>query len=595
MKSTILRCRTAYLVISIFCIGINYSDAQDGKPLKTKAYRRFEQAQDSLRLALAAGDSMDIAEWHYILGKRYMNLSNYIKARQHVSQAISIWERRGPSEKIARGYTRLFECELMEKNETNLAKAVLYADKILLNSRQAKTHFGMMNAYNARAGLHSYVSRQGKTCAGLPFSPSQDSAIYYQIKALEIAKALRKPLDIALGYDLLGDRLADKGHIEQGIHFEKLAIKLYKKIGYPESTIEPTAQIGFRYVDLKNLRYAKRWLDQSKHLADSLHWGGHTYHAFLAQALARYYAGIGQPTKALAYQKEEYEQRLQGEQSYRKAAIDGIALSQENDHKEYLLGIQKQKIASQQQQAKLQSWLIFLSVLLLVLATIVAVLSRRLSKKYKMESRKNENLFLEQGHRIKNNLARISNILQLQLGSLKEPAAAKALAESVGRVEAMSFIHKRLYGKVQSADIEIGDYIQDLIENVLLSYSLEDTIVNYEMDHVMLDVDKAISLGLIVNELSTNACKYALNRNPVPQLTVICYEKGADLYFSFQDNGPGFELSPSKKSFGLELIQIWVDNLKASSSFTFAGGTCFSLSFKKYRVPQLAHHLENRI
>lgn len=584
-----MRIRPLFAILLKLCMGgacflilVNAINAQPGNDLrKSKANLRFEQARDSLAKALAGQDSMKMAECYYILGKSYIGLENFIQARHNLLRSIAIRERYGPSEEIARAYMRLTECELYEKDKINFDNATRYLRQVLYNSQRAKSHFGLMNAYRGMASIHVLGAKMRKMGIELPFSPSIDSILYYQNSALKIAIALRKPIDIALGYDLLADTWSYLGNYKQGILYEKQAISLYKKLGRVEANIEPYMQLGIRYLEMRQYKLAKHWLDRSKSLSDSCNWRTYTYASALAHSYSAYFMAAGDSGKAMSYQKEEYEQKLKGEESYRKAAVDGITVSLENDRKGYQLALQEKELENRREKARLQSWLIFSSVLLFVLACVVAVLSHRLYKRYKAKSHKNEHLFLEQSHRIKNNLQTISDLLQLQLGDLNEPKAIQVIAESVLRVEAMSFIHKRLYGKNRSIEIEISEYVRDLVNSVLRSYHASDVMVDYQIEKILLHADKAIPLGLIINELVNNACKHALAAQPKPRLSVGCYEVGDDIFLYFEDNGPGFEAQNAKDSFGLELIRIWVANLKGESSFTFGAGTRFTLFFKK--------------
>jgi two-component sensor histidine kinase len=569
---------SAFIALSL----INLCKAQVNSDLRqSKAYLKFEEAQDSTQKALAAGDSMQIAECYYVLGKRYVGLNNYIKGKQYFLRSLSIRESCGPSEEIARTYTRLIECEFSQRSDGNLDDAVRYAGQIMYNSIKAKTHLGLMNAYRAMGGLHWFAVKTGRRSLLFSSSPSLDSAIYYETKALKIATAMRKPIDIALSYDLLGNIWSDLGKVEKSIFFEMQAIKLYRKIGRVEAAIEPSSDIGQRCFKLGKYKLGKQWLDKSRNLADSCRWGTYDYLSSLSGAYADYYVATGDLAKALSYQKDEYQKKLKGEEAYRRMAIEGLALSLEDDRKELRLEMQRKERTIQEEKAKIQSWIVFLSILSFFFAGVAAILLYKLYKKYRTKSRKNEHLFLEQSHRIKNNLQTISDLLQLPLSTLIEPKAAQVLEESVLRVEAMSFIHRRLYGKHRSVEIEIGEYLEDLIGNILKSYNLADVILECDVERLSLHVDKAILLGLIVNELASNACKYALNKKSEARLYITCRKEGQNLFFVFRDNGPGFEIGRSQPSFGLDLIQIWVDNLEGESSFTFETGTCFTLSFEK--------------
>ncbi|MGI4884004.1 MAG: sensor histidine kinase [Janthinobacterium lividum] len=171
-------------------------------------------------------------------------------------------------------------------------------------------------------------------------------------------------------------------------------------------------------------------------------------------------------------------------------------------------------------------------------------------------------LLRELHHRVKNNLAIVSSLLNLQSGSLADPVAARAVREGRQRVEAMSLIHQRLYQTDDVVSVDMRPYLTTLVENLLAAYGFDDDRFDLvlALELPVLDVDRAVPLGLILNELVTNALKYAYEDVPRPWLRIQLTAAGPDrtgLLLEVEDNGPG--IAPAlwqayHGSFGQQLI-----------------------------------------
>ena len=171
-------------------------------------------------------------------------------------------------------------------------------------------------------------------------------------------------------------------------------------------------------------------------------------------------------------------------------------------------------------------------------------------------------LMKELHHRVKNNLAIVSGLLRLQANRLTDAGAVKAVRESQQRVEAMAFIHQRLYQTDDVTTVDMRRYVTDLAESLLTAYGhdLDQFDLELDVDHPPLEVDLAVPLGLILNELLTNSLKYAYADVAHPRLRIYlgaAPDQPAALLLEVHDNGPGIDPAQwgqSTRSFGQRLI-----------------------------------------
>jgi two-component sensor histidine kinase len=224
---------------------------------------------------------------------------------------------------------------------------------------------------------------------------------------------------------------------------------------------------------------------------------------------------------------------------------------------------------------------------------VIAENSQRLTE----QSAQLRTLMRELHHRVKNNLAIVSSLLNLQTYRLTDTGAIEAVQESQRRVEAMSLIHQRLYRTDAVTTINMSEYITDLAESLMAAYGYgPDTFdLSVVVPEPELDVDVAIPMGLILNELLTNSFKYAyginqhrIGRRKRPALTIALWQDTA-LTLEVQDNGPGLNLSQwqnpeaESDSFGRQLIWSLSEQTGGKLTVDNRDGAYFQLT-----IPQAA-------
>jgi len=196
-------------------------------------------------------------------------------------------------------------------------------------------------------------------------------------------------------------------------------------------------------------------------------------------------------------------------------------------------------------------------------------------------------LLKEIHHRVKNNLQIVSGLLQLQAERLSDQASINALRESQNRIESMSLIHKKLYTSSDLGHIDVADYIQSLALSLQTTYPVAPGTITLavEVEPVILSLDQAIPCGLIINELVSNALKYAFPNNRRGEINVKLCKAHHQIELTIQDNGVG--LPPdldwqTTQSLGLSLVQaLATDQLDGTFGVEPANGTTFKITFPK--------------
>ena len=201
-----------------------------------------------------------------------------------------------------------------------------------------------------------------------------------------------------------------------------------------------------------------------------------------------------------------------------------------------------------------------------------------------------EVLLKEIHHRVKNNLQVICSLLNLQSRYLKEEKFIKAFKETQNRVKSMALVHEQLYQSKNLSQIILLDYIEQLIGNLFRAYLITCNIRYYtKIDNFNLDLDAAVPCGLIINEIISNALKYAFPKRRKGEIMIEAFPNQAnDLVLVIEDNGiglpPDFDIANSK-SLGLKLVNNLTQQLQGDFEIKSDSnsGTRFEFTFTRIK------------
>lgn len=397
-----------------------------------------------------------------------------------------------------------------------------------------------------------------------------DSAIYYyQYSMKEVKDTNNNRLESYL-YNNMGQVLIELEMLDSALFYLHRSLEIKKKF-FPESKHYAYSLLAKAHIQLKQYDLAYDYLQRA-------------------------YA-VGQRSRDVEILRECEElwvSYYEDTGDYRKAlhhmqALDSI---RENVYRTQALKVTKQQAARQVKQREVQikeqelqlenerrTKTITLSMAV-VLFLLLLVLFHFYRKSRKLSVR-NELLLKEQNHRVKNNLQMINSLLSLQSQQLGSGAAKSALNESQLRINSVALLHRMLYEGEQMGMVEIQPYLTALVDEVRFAAGRKMEVATEVPTDLLLSIEKATSLGLIVNELLTNSIKHVPDDLAL-EVSIIVNQKFSQLELVFVDNGPGVasEDWETSSSFGHQLIHIQIDQLRGRYTVTQQDGFYFKLDLK---------------
>lgn len=197
-----------------------------------------------------------------------------------------------------------------------------------------------------------------------------------------------------------------------------------------------------------------------------------------------------------------------------------------------------------------------------------------------------EMLLKEIHHRVKNNLMIISSLLELQSYYIKDKTDLDFFRESRTRADSMALIHEKLYQSIDLKNIDFSDYISSLATDLLEVYTITPEKIKLQINapNINLDINTAIPLGLITNELMSNSLKHAFPDNKTGVISLEIHKTDDTFTFQIKDDGVGLPSDLDYKnpdSLGLELVNTLTMQIGGELELKSENGTEFIITFKE--------------
>jgi len=404
---------------------------------------------------------------------------------------------------------------------------------------------------------------------------------YFQ-KSIQIGERYGFYNNLSDSYIALSELYTQKGGFESAVISGNEALKY-------AALLENDFMIIRSYLSLgKASNAAKRFGDAVVFLQKSLEvatpdFGDKYYLSMVYLELSRALEGSQQFAKALDATRR-YDQLRQ--EVFTDKANEQITFLQTQitlSQKDNTIKLQEAKLS---RNRILQVFIMTLSgVLVVFLFVLYRIFLRKMKYSQLLEKKNLEKEFLlkEIHHRVKNNLETISSLLSLQTAKIESREFQLIMEETQNRVHSIGMIHNRLYQGENMKSIEMKDFFESLGNYIIETFDASGRILFCsDMEPLELDVDWAIPIGLIVNELISNSLKYAFPANCTGEIEVRLLEKDNHLHLIVSDNGIGMTENPPilGSGFGSELIRLLTRQLDGKMTQMTQPGTAIIFKFQ---------------
>lgn len=567
---------------------------------------------ESEKLFQQAGLERENAEIKNRLGVLYRRLGDFKLSIRYFDEALVIANKFKLINSLANIYMNkantLNECASYDESIKNHLESIRLKEK--MNDLR-----GLATSYNNLGNVYTYIGQY------------QEALNYYQ--QTRVIHERLKPLNktsLALSYDNIATSfIALKNYDSVEIFFSKaiqlftetsdrsglafshhnfgryfLEIKKYtESLSYLEKALEyregsllmndeasTRNLIGVVLGKLNRHKEAEQYLLKALALAKNRSNG---LQKEIYQSLATHYNKIGDFEKASEYQSKYFiakdsllfaseAMNMVKERSNYELEKKEIALQLSAKEKQ----LDKLKINDRNKTIGLLAAGVLLLILIIGMGAYNLRRNQKTNQQLITKNEKIETLIKELHHRVKNNLQVVSGLLALQSNRLENESAKEAMDAGRSRVDAMALIHQKLYMNESLASVNIEMYINNLASSLALSYGFPETTIKTKvvLKQKEIDVDIAIPIGLVINELVTNSFKHAFSEveHALINISLVDVERGS-YQLEIADNGIGdVRIVDNHESFGMKLVSTLVEQLKGTITKVNDSGTSYKIA-----------------
>ena len=487
------------------------------------------------------------------------------KAMEYDLQALKLMEAIDDKKGIAGAYNRISEDLSRQERQV---EAMEYVKKTIALCEKNGLKEELVFAYNSAGDV------------SIAMGLHQQSLNYFD-STISLARSLNlSSLSLSDFINSRGNSLKKLGRYNDALMAYKEAMSLAQQINYSNAITALTANLGEINLLTGNYNEALKYQLETVRLQEKD--GDISNLTENYGHVSTIYEKLGNYPLALTYQKKARVMRDSTARIESDKAMSKMLTQYETKKKEATIELQQKQISQQQ----LVQWLSMGVAVLLSGFLFFGYRSYQARTKANRllaaKNAENELLLKEIHHRVKNNLEVVSSLLALQSAQIDDQNTKDAMLEGQNRVQSIGIVHQKLYQGTNLGAIEMKDYFINLGESILDSFGAEKRVtIECAMDQLDVDIDTAVPLGLIVNELLTNTLKYAFpeGKNGTVRIKL---EKRKDgmLQLEVSDDGVGKSGVTKGTGFGSQLVSLLTQQLCGSMREEVKDGTSIFFEFK---------------
>lgn len=572
--------------------------------------RGIRYATDALELARRLRWKKGVAIVMNTFYSNYFNLGDYSKAYEYATTSLKLNEELGDKRSIAvnlGNIANLFEAQsdyktalsyqfrsLKLREELNdkplQATCLMNVGNIYLEltnyPKAREYHLKALKIYeslNDQAGVAECYVNIG---SAYQLQEQYTIALDYLVKALEIFRDREMRMQAQAAMVTIGDVYLAMKNYSRSLDYSMQALNISQEMGDKEGEAFAYGQVGKCYLQMvadstSADRNGKIAMHRQANLDSAIKYLRNSIAISKAINSLRLFSAAQQDL-FLAYKLNgNFREALESYETYRRVSdsvfsndnklkIAKLETQRETDLKNKQIELNKlASIKKRNEQGLLIGGLVVLFI------AVVAVLrahdkQKKANRDKEVLLRQKDMLMKEIHHRVKNNLQVISTLLDLQLQEVTDEQAKGAMAESTTRVRSISLIHQQLYQHDDIGTIEFSKFAAELVRQVMAVFkkgSVDITFEN-EIPEMHLDIDTAVPLGLILNELITNSFKYAFSGSSNGSIRIAIHQPDGHYQLIYSDSGPGLpDAAQHSSGLGMRMMRSLSKQLGGSFAY----------------------------
>jgi len=520
----------------------------------------------SKRDTLAAGP-------YYNLGRLYKDIGQADESAANLYKAVALFDSTDNKVNLARVYNLL---GILHRDEDDYDRSIKYHQRAL----------SIREELLDTAKIAGSINNIGSVYLEMEYL---DMAIEHFQQAMALKNGLG-----AKDQQLIASTLFNLGKAFRLVRAFDLAsenlrksLSIRKEIGERRDAAYCYNELGKLQIELGNYVHAHTYLDSALAIGGRVNdrnmlYENYAFRAEVYEAQGSWREASIWTTKLLVLHKQivsaEKQKMIENLDAYHR--VGELRTSFEKLAQENELG--RLKIESEKSRAEFWLYVTVGSLLVIFLLSLLLYERNKAYEDKKRYTARIEKLSNETHHRVKNNLQKLLGLIEIQIRGRTDASSKEAFKETRNRIAAMLLIHQSLSGKISEDHVGISmpTYLQSLTQNLLLVYGLSDSVdVVEDLKPLDLDDAKALTVGLIVNEMICNALKYGMGAEH-PVLTIKTKTERGQATITITDNGAGFDPKTIVRGTGTNLIDSLLKEIDATWELDVSSGVSYIFRFR---------------
>jgi|GEM_PF-4606964 len=512
----------------------------------------------ALSLYRVAGDSVKVATARLNLGIALKEQGRYPEALGQLLMSAPIFEQKGLKRQLASCYSTVGNVQRLVGSHQ---KALNYLFRSLEIRRDLDNKDEQAASLNNIGMVYNSIGRY-------------DSALSCYTKALSIKKGLRDQRAIANTLDNIGESYMLMRAFSNALDFYNQALEIRRAISDRKgiaTTLQEIAEVELLSGDL--LHTAAR-LNEARHLADSS--GANEVLIENYMLSAKLAERLRQFEEALNFERLHHALKDSLMNIERQVEAANIEARYDTEKKETSIRILSLQDREKQAQLKVKDNYIFLLITGLLLLVTFGAYAYHIKRR---DDKRKKKSMQELHHRVKNHLQQMGAMLELQMDRSEE-GTRLILGQVKQRIDAMLLVHQRL-SRSEPGHVMIDEYMRELLRGIYAVFGKSEREIKLvaELQPLRMSADEALISGLIVNELVSNAFKYAFADREAGMLSVSLKAEQGNISICVQDDGPGYNKTEQEQGFGLQFVRMLAMQWKGDLQITNVQGAKFTVCF----------------